>query len=61
MKKSEITEIDSLCNQVIENHLRYSFVIFMACNKVNIRDVKHQVPVLRILPEKVEIALLYAV
>ena len=59
MKKSEITEINALRDRSCEDSLPDSLIVSLAGNKIDVRNIKHQVTVFRILPEEIEIALLY--
>ena len=59
MKKSEITEINALRDRSCKDSLPDSFIVTVTGHKVDIRHIKHQVTVFRILPEEVEITLLY--
>ncbi len=59
MKKSEIAKINTLRDRSCKDCLPDSFIVFTAGNEVDIRYIQHQIAVFRILPEKIELTLLY--
>jgi hypothetical protein len=60
MKKSEIPEVDARGDRFREYSVLHSQVVIVACNEIDVRDVKDKVTVFRILPEEVEVTLLYS-
>ena len=60
MKKSEIPEVYPLSDRFGEYRVLHSQVVVMTGDKIDVRDVKDEVTVFRILPEEAEVTLLYS-